>query len=232
MNSYNGQLVFSCRIPNSSTKIRVLWHWKLSTEAPPDGCRCFSAFGSLQRGIMGTPSVMSAPAGPSHKQSESFDILAVPLRTRHTALCSLSLFWQMIERENNVNDDFKKPDGSLLDFLKSECVCVCVWCPVHISQAGVWCVFVTSVCRACQCFPGCFSASCWALSSCCWCWPSAASPPSSPASPPSSTSSWSGSTAPRPPTAPCWSVGLGSRRPRRWKGRQGLRFSWDTRLMY
>lgn len=59
-----------------------------------------------------------------------------------------------------------------------------------------------------QCFPGCFFASCWVLSSCYWCWHSAASLLSLLASPPSSTSSWSCSTAPQLPTAPCWWVSL------------------------
>lgn len=214
---------------------------KFSTEAPPDGCRCFWAAGSLQRpprymtgGFVSTSPVMSAPpAGRSHIQSESSEVLTVSLRALHTALSSLSALaddWEGKRRERRLHEAWRVSAR-----LPEEWVCVAVCVSVR-QMLGVYvCVCVTSVCCVCQCFPGCFSASCWVLSSCCWCWPSAASPPSSPASPPSSTSSWSGSTAPRPPTAPCWSVGISSRRRRRWKSdRAGkeLRFSADTRLKH
>lgn len=53
----------------------------------------------------------------------------------------------MIERENDVSDDFKKPDVSLLDFLKSECVLPC--CCVCFSQADVRCVCVCNQCVLC-----------------------------------------------------------------------------------
>lgn len=53
----------------------------------------------------------------------------------------------MIERENDVNDDFKKPDVSLLDFLKSECVLPCAF------QSGrcyvCMCVCVCNQCVLC-----------------------------------------------------------------------------------